>query len=308
VTAPTVRTVLGDVPASSLGFTLGHEHLFTRPPADVTDPDLRMDSEAAAIQEAGDFRAAGGGAIVEMTTVDYGRDAAALARISWASGVHVVAATGYNKGTFADRMTAGRSVAEIAALMAAEVRSGIEGGPVRAGLIKASSSLGGPNSEERKVLEAAVEAHHATGAPIGTHTEKGTWGLEQAEFFLAGGVPPGKVLIGHLDLKPDLSSLLEVAATGVNLGLDQFSKEKYLPDLERVRLVAALVEAGHGRQVIVGGDLARRSYWRAYGGGPGLGFIPGRVVPLMNEHGLGATAIHEIMVEAPRRWLAFEPH
>lgn len=309
-----IRTVLGDLPPEQLGLTLGHEHLVAHPPADVSDPDLWLDDEEAAIRELEAFKQAGGGAVIEMTTVDYGRDVGALERIARTSGVHLIAATGFNKGKYADRLTQSRTVEEMAAWMIAEVREGIrpfspdqphrEESGARAGLIKASSSLEGANPNERKVLEAAIQAHHATGAPISTHTEKGSWALEQAERFIRDGVDPRKVLIGHLDLKPDLPYLLEVAATGVNLGLDQFSKEKYLPDAMRVGLVAALVEAGHGRQILIGGDLARRSYWRAFGHPYGFTFIPTRVKPLLEEAGLSEEQIDDILVQNPRRFLA----
>jgi predicted metal-dependent phosphotriesterase family hydrolase len=62
--------------------------------------------------------------------------------------------------------------------------------PVRAGLIKAATGATGAGPQERRVLAAAIAAHHATGAPIGTHTERTVWALEQAQAFVDGGVPP----------------------------------------------------------------------------------------------------------------------
>lgn len=308
-----IRTILGDIPPQQLGLTLAHEHLYAAPPADVADPDLRIDDQTAAIAEAKTFIQAGGSAVIEMTTVDYGRDVGQLERIARASGLHIVAATGFNKGKFADRLTQNRSIEEIAAWMTAEVQEGVcsfspgqpvqESSTARCGLIKASSSLEGANPNELKVFQAAIQAHHATGAPISTHTEKGTWALGQIELFQAGKVPPGRVLIGHLDLKPDLPYLLEVASTGVNLGLDQFAKEKYLPDARRVELVLALVEAGHGQQILLSGDLARRSYWKYYGHAYGFSFIPTKVKTLLHQAGLEEAQIGDILVGNPRRFL-----
>ncbi len=313
-----IRTVLGDISPEKLGVTLGHDHLMTHPPADVTDADLVMDDVQAATRELESFKRAGGGALVEMTTVDYGRDALRLEWASRDSGVHVIAATGFNKGVFADRLSASRSVPEIAAWMIREVQQGVawsmpekpipfeEYSRARAGLIKASSSLNGANPNELKVFEAAIEAHHATAAPVGTHTEKGTWGLEQGRLLLDGGVPASKVLIGHLDLKPDLPYLLEIAALGVNLGFDQFGKEKYLPDRDRVNLVVKLCQAGHHRQLILGGDMARKSYFKSYGGGPGLEHVPTTVRAMLLEAGLSPEIVSELLVSNPRRWLEFE--
>lgn len=312
-----VRTVTGEIPPEALGLTLGHDHIFASPPSDITDSDLRIDEELASVAEMKAFRAAGGGAMVEMTTVDYGRDISALQRISQATGVHFIAATGFNKGKFADRLTEGRSVEEIAAWMIAEVNQGVrqfskdqpvlETSRARCGLIKASSSLDHANPNELNVFEAAIQAHHVTGAPISTHTEKGTWALEQIALFQTGGVPLNKVLIGHLDLKPELPYLLEVASTGANLGLDQFAKVKYLPDETRVELIAQLVAAGHGKQVLIGGDLARRSYWKHYGDPYGFTFIPLKIVPMLKEAGLNEAQVEDILIDNPKRFLAFSP-
>lgn len=315
--AEIIRTVLGDISPSSLGITLGHDHLMTHPPESITDNDLVMDDVDAAVRELEAFKRAGGGAVVEMTTVDYGRDAGELEEVSKRSGVHVIAATGFNKGTFADALTNGSRVEDIEAWMIGEVMEGVrpfwrpgpraEHSGARAGLIKASSGLDGPNGNEVKVMKAAVYAHRATNAPIGTHTEKGTWGLEQARFFLERGVPAGKVLIGHLDLKPNLPYLLEIARTGVNLGFDQFGKEKYLPDQTRVELISRLCEAGFQHQLILGGDMARKSYFKAYGGGPGLDHVPTTIKTMLLEVDVPPETVQDLLEGNARRWLSFAP-
>jgi hypothetical protein len=66
---------------------------------------------------------------------------------------------------------------------------------------------------------------------------------------------------------------LALARTGVFLGYDCVGKEQYQPDAERVRFIVRLAEAGHARQVLLAGDMARRRYLRAWGGGPGYPFI-----------------------------------
>jgi 5-phospho-D-xylono-1,4-lactonase len=311
-----IRTVLGDIEPSDLGLTLGHDHLMTHPPEDVTDTDLVMDDLEAATRELELFKRAGGGAVVEMTTVDYGRDAGELEKVSRASGVHVIVATGFNKGVFADRLTEKMDVRDITNWMVNEVNIGItrlhkdqpraEFSRARAGIIKASSGLNAANANEQKVFEAAARAHQITRAPIGTHTEKGTWALGQIEIFQDFEVTMSKVLIGHLDLKPDLPYLLEVAKTGVKIGLDQFGKEKYLPDLERVKLIVQLCEAGLEKQIIIGGDMARKSYFKSYGGNPGLEHVPITVKIMLAHAGLSSETIDNILIHNPRRWLEFE--
>ena len=57
--------------------------------------NLRLTDEATAVAEVARFAAVGGGAIADPTTEGIGRDPEALARISRATGVHVVMGTGY---------------------------------------------------------------------------------------------------------------------------------------------------------------------------------------------------------------------
>ena len=301
-----IRTVLGDISSDGLGMILGHEHIITGPPPDITDADLRMDSERKACDELASFKAAGGSAVVEMTTVDYGRDIAALARISRRSGIHVVAATGYNKGKFADRISSKLSTDQIAHWMLEEVLTGASGTQHRCGVIKAASSLDHAGTHERRVFEAAAAAHHASGAPISTHTEAGTWALEQMQLLGDLGVAPQRVLLGHLDRKPDIGYLREVAATGAYMGFDQCGKHKYLPDAERVRLIVELVSDGFARQLIISGDMARCSSLQSYGGGPGYAHVPTTMVPHLKEAGLGTQDIESLIASNAKRLLAFE--
>lgn len=302
-----VRTVLGDVEPETLGVTLAHEHVFANPPDFVDDPDLRLDDEQRSLAELQGFREAGGGAVVDMTTRDYGNDAAVLARVSRTSGVHVIAATGFNKGKFADRLSAAMGTDEIAGWMISEVVGCIGDTGARAGLIKAASGLDGPGAHERRVFEAAASAHLATGAPISTHTERGTWADGQVDLLTCLGVAPANILIGHLDHKPDFGYLRAVAQTGVYMGFDQFSKSKYLPDAERISLIARLVEDGHGDRIVVSGDLARRSYLSAWGGSPGYRFFLGELPAAFAAGGLDGSVYRRFVGDNPRRFLSFEP-
>ena len=313
-----IRTVLGDIIPEALGFTLCHEHLFGRPPPEFAEADLCLNDEASALRELQDFKEAGGAAVVEMTTPDYGRSAAVLGRLSQRSGVHIVAATGFNKAKFADRYASCLTEDALVAWMVKEVSEGVEEPPAfvadflaegsrkaaRVGLIKASSSLGGPTKDEEKVMRAAARAHKTTGAPVSTHTEKATWALEQATFLTEHGVSPKKLLIGHLDFNPDLAYLSEIASLGVYLGLDQFSKDKYLPDAKRIELVVALAEKGFGGQLLLSGDMARKSYWRTFGGA-GFRHIPTTVKQRLREAGMTEEDLDALFIDNPRNWLNF---
>ncbi|MDH5168175.1 aryldialkylphosphatase, partial [Microbacterium sp. RD02] len=91
---PAVRTVLGDIDPSQLGRVDYHEHLFQVSPLLVGD---ELDDEAASGEEAGLLRASGFEAMADATPFGLGRDPAAVARISAATGLHVVATTGRHR-------------------------------------------------------------------------------------------------------------------------------------------------------------------------------------------------------------------
>ena len=306
--APMIQTVRGPIGAADLGVCYGHEHLLGSPPdPSPEEMDFVLDDEDAAVREMRNFRRAGGSAVVEMTTPDYGRDAAGLHRISERTGVHIVCAAGYNKDPFSAPFVGGASVEELTERFVREIVEGVDGSGVRAGLVKAASTLNEISPLAEKVFRAAAAAHLRTGAPISTHTEAGTMALEQVRLLESAGVDPRRVVIGHMDRKLDLSYHLEAASAGVFLGYDQIGKAQYYPDRARAEAIARLVDAGHGNQILLGGDLARRSYWPAWGHaeGPGFAWILEGFVPRLREVGLSDAAIDDLLINNPARAFAF---
>jgi phosphotriesterase-related protein len=98
----------------------------------------------------------------------------------------------------------------------------------------------------------------------------------------------------------------------VFLGFDQISKLKYFPDSVRVERILELVRAGYGRRILLSGDMARRSYLRAYGGGPGyryiaMNFVP-RLVAQFHECGESTSVAvrlgEDLLVNNPREFLS----
>jgi phosphotriesterase-related protein len=302
-----IRTVTGDIEPSALGITLLHEHLLTMPPATVTDRDLELSNEAVMTMELAHFFSAGGRAIVEMSPADYGRNPQGLKRLAEATGVHVVAVTGWIKEAAYTSWSAGRSEHALADEMIADIETGMDGTSIHAGIIKAGSSKNTITPEEEKVFRAAAIAHRETGASVSTHTEAGTMGLEQANLLMSCGVPVERILIGHCDRNLDWDYHLALANLGVTLGYDQIGKEKYHPDSERVAFIKRLVEQGFGGQIALSGDLARQSYFPGYGGwkGPGFTYILWRFAPWLHEEGVDAAVIDRMLVGAARLLLAF---
>jgi predicted metal-dependent phosphotriesterase family hydrolase len=307
---PFVRTVRGDVPPEVLGATYCHEHLRTRPTGEWTggDPDLVLDDERRALAELGLFRDAGGGTIVEVSTEELGRDPDGLRRLAERSGAHIVAATGHICETYWRGVVdvGARTEDELSGGFVRDLVEGINGTIVRAGVIKVGSSEGGPTRTERRVMRAAVAAHRSTGAPITTHTTAGTAPLQQLDVLEAAGVASDRVCVGHLDRRLDWDEHAEVARRGAFLGYDCIAKEQYQPDAERVRFILGLVELGYGGRILLAGDMARRSYLRSWGGGPGYPFILGSFLPGLVSAGLSEDAARALVVENPARFLVWD--
>ncbi len=297
-----VRTILGDIDPDDLGVTLCHEHLFTKPPkwARDQDNDMVLDNVDAAIAEVEDFDGIGGGGLIEMTTVDYGRNARALLAVAEASAVHIISASGYQKGIYYPASVAGDSVEDIAARFVSDITVGMDGTRARAGVIKfGTCRTDHIRDDEGKVQHAVAQAHLATGAPISTHCQAGTLGTLQANGFADLGVDPANVLIGHLDRNLDYGYLREVASTGSWLGFDHWTKPKYPSDELRVEYIERLFSEGHTR-VMVSGDLGRPSYQPHHGGGPGFAGL------LKNfRERLPVDIAEQVLSANPREFFAF---
>lgn len=311
-----VRTVNGDIPPSALGRTYAHEHIIIDPGYVVQlFPDLLLPSVENGARELTDLKAAGGGAVIETMPCDAGRNVLKLAEVSRRSGIHLVAPTGlhlprfYPQGHWRFRMSA----VELADLFVAEIEEGIDAldcaGPGlrrtshRAGIVKVASAARGLDAAERAAFEAAAAAHRRTGCPLITHTESGG-GLDQIELLKARGVPAGKITLSHTDRLPDRDYHRALLRTGANLEYDRTFRAPLGKDNPTLRLFAEMVREFPG-QVMLGTDGARPSYWRSYGGGPGLDYLLREFSDLARTLGVTPELLEITFVEAPARAFSF---
>jgi phosphotriesterase-related protein len=301
---PHVMTVLGPIVPDALGRTLHHEHVIARP-LDVggDDPDLLLDDPARSLAELKLAFDAGLRAVVDMTPVDYGRDVRDLRWIAERSRVHVIAVTGHHKDRHAAPYLGEATVEEILARNVRELTEGIDGTDARAGVVKAGTSLDRITPVEERVLRAAARSSLATGAPVSTHTDRGTMALEQLAVLGDEGLDPARVVVGHLDFALEESYLRRVLETGAFVSFDQISKTKYAPDEARAAMVKTLVDAGHAGQLLLSGDLARKSYLVAYGGGPGWRYVVEGFPRLLTAAGLDDETVRRLYVDNPARAL-----
>jgi phosphotriesterase-related protein len=274
-----VRTVLGDVPSDELGVCYAHEHLvIDGGVAKIINPEISLQRVDDAVEELAPCVAAGVGTVVDAMPADAGRNVVKLAAISRRSGVNVVAATGlhharyYGERHWSDLL----EPQEMAELFVGELRDGIDAhdlnGPVlrrtahRAGVVKVAGSTDGPSARDRRVFEAAARTMARVGTALMTHCEGGTGGVAQLQVLDDLGVPLDRVILSHTDKVVDRQYHRELLSTGAYAVYDQGIRT---PE-GTARLVRWMVEDGHGSQLLLGTDGARRSLWSVLGGSPGL--------------------------------------
>ncbi|WJV50477.1 phosphotriesterase family protein [Streptomyces flavofungini] len=296
-----VRTVLGDVDPGELGVCDAHDHLFLRSPQ---LPGQELDSVAAAAAELAAFRAEGGRSVVQWTPHGMGRHAAELPGLARTTGVGIVAATGLHQAVhYSPELLAELGAGDpdvLAALFVRELTQGIGDSGVRAGLIKVAGGFHGLDAHARWTMTAAAGAHLATGAPIAVHLELGTGALDVLD-LLCGAleVPPDKVILGHLNRAPDLEVHREAASAGAWLAFDGPSRANHATDWRMPDAVRALVGAGHGDQLLLGGDTTTAGA-RSVNGGPGMPHLLRRVRPRL-ESAVGKELVDRIVTVNPGR-------
>jgi phosphotriesterase-related protein len=317
----TVRTVLGDIPAAKLGATDSHTHVI-RLAGPLVDGDgaFLLASPEKAIEELARFRGAGGGAVVDMTPSAPGRSTALLADVSRAAGVHVIAATGFVDWAMYPGTRAWMEsvpVERLAGLIADEITEGADAnnytspvvarGTERAGVIKIATGYQVITPLQQKLIQAAAAAHRMTGAPISVHTERGTCVLELVERLRAEQVQPESVLVAHTFHNPDPYYQRDMAQTGIYLIQDGPGRVHYAPESDTISQIERFLSDGFADRLLLAGDHSKRSYWTAYGGGPGFDYGLATFVRRLHRLGIPESVTRAMTVENPARALRIRP-
>jgi 5-phospho-D-xylono-1,4-lactonase len=307
-----VMTVTGRVAAATLGVVDAHDHLFMRSAAMPGEEFEDLDLSTAEVVEA---RTSGIGAIVELTPIGLGRRPDLMRAVSVATGVPVIAATGYHRDAHypAGHWVLEASVAELAERIVRDLEDGMHPhdwtdatsalDPSRAGVIKAGASYHHASAAERRRLAAAAMGSRRGGVAIVVHTEIGTFGHEILSLLEADGVAADRIVLAHLDRNPDAELHAEIASRGVMIEYDTMGRTKYRPDSDLLDLIERMVDFGHLDRLLVGLDLGRRDYFRAYGGGPGMRYLMETFVRRLRRR-IGNDAVEAILVANPARTFA----
>ncbi len=304
----TVETALGPVATTELGPTLMHEHIVTRSPGVQENWPHLFDRDgilAMAERKMADLRARGIRSIVDLTTVDLGRDIGLIVDVARRSRVQVIVATGV--WWMPPRYFASHGIDEAAALFIRDITAGIGTSGVKAAIIKCATDTAGVTPVIEKVLRACARAQKATGVPISTHTwAPGRSGESQQAIFAQEGVDLARVVIGHSGDSDDLDYLRGLMERGSTIGMDRFGLENYLPTLKRVEVLARLCAEGYAGKMVLSHDAncwtdamsedekrRTRPLWH-------YNHISDDILPALRKAGVTEDHIEQMLVRNPR--------
>lgn len=331
-----IQTVLGSIRPEELGVTLAHEHLLLdiQPPEKRDEPGFpitlenvgyirrhwdrnrdnrRLKSEADAIEEMRGFKAAGGSAVVEVSSIGLDRDPEGLRRISEASGVHVIMGASYYVHNYHPPEVEDLSEDALTECIVAELTHGVGETGIVPGIIGEVGLAWPVHPREARVLRASARAQRATGAALMIHPGRDAAApLDAVQRATAAGGDPERTIVAHVDGRVfDRDAMQALAATGCYVEFDLFGQESsYYPlapidmpnDATRVDHLRALMDAGYAERLLVAQDICKKHSLKRYGG-EGYSHILDNVVPLMQRKGWSEAEINTVLVDNPARVL-----
>jgi len=311
-----VWSVSGPVAAGDLGITSAHDHLTIDIAGGPRLKAFSLPADDSIVGEVAAFRAAGGGTLVDLTNECMGRNVQRMKEISDATGVTVIASTGYYTKPLSP------AVGDVHALVrhfVEELQVGIGGTEIRAGVIgEIGTGDTMPGQWERLMFQAAALAHVETDAAIATHTFSGRYARWQLDLLTSYGVAPKRISIGHIDesfaadgspLSIDL--IIEMADRGAYVAFDTVGNTLYSPfqerlepsDHQRALAIVQLVDRGYQDHILLGQDVCHPLQLAANGGG-GYAHIINSFIPMLRYLDVPMATIRKFLIQNPRRWLA----
>ena len=309
----TINSVLGPIDTAGLGFTLMHEHLLIVAagiPPNYTGL-LGNGFMETIIKKLTRAKQEGIDTIVDATTLDLGRDVTVMAEAAHRSGVNIIACTGWWLD-IPTRFFDGVSIDQFVRLFVREIKEGIAGTDIKAGIIKAASDMAGVLPEEEVILRAVARAHLETNAPIMLHSySPGQIARQQLAILRDEGVDLRRVKVDHSNDTTDLEYLTWLLDQGCYLGLDRYPGRNTSP-LARTRTMKALIDAGYRDHLLPSHDCSLA--WPITETSPdlqqeretrfadGLLYMKKVVFPQLAELGVPEADIASLCVDGPRKF------
>lgn len=311
-----VNSVLGPIPAEQLGVVALHESLLSVVPGAEYAFDIDLDrvaifdTLAAKLRE---FKAAGGGTIVDATGMFHGRDLRLLESLARVTGVNIVASTGMGPeenlgGYFLTPQTNPPTpwpAEKFADLLALEITDGMVVPRLErrhpAGLIVVEADRAGITPTEVSLVQGAARAAAATGVALSIR-----WGADAATdvaHALNEGLDADRIVVADCDRAEAVTAgvAARLASEGCYVAVDHVGNARpgYIDDAARVTLVVDLIAQGVANRILLSSN--------AIGVAAGLetaevpfGFVVGAFASMLRDAGVADADVTQILVNNPR--------
>ena len=268
------------------------------------------------IEEVKEYKRFGGDTIVEVTTSGISPDYEFLKEVSKASGVNIICSTGYYLGHTISDDVLSSSIDSLVESMVHDLKIGRNG--IKAGCIGEIGCQYPLADFERKSLVAAAKAQAQVGCALIIHPGRDESSpFEIIDILKNAGADISKTVMSHLDrtFVPNSGKLEEFANYSTcYMEFDLFGMEvshyqnnlefDFLSDAQRIQAIKQLIKHGYEDRIVIAHDVHTRHRLLKYGG-HGYSHILENVVPKMLDRGITQENIKKILVDNPKRWLAF---
>jgi predicted metal-dependent phosphotriesterase family hydrolase len=311
------RSITGDIPSEQMGITYSHEHIVIEESfPTLSNPDFLLNDVEKISSELSGLKALGCSTMVDTMPANAGRNVLKSAEISKRTGINIIIPTGIHLEIYypPSHWRYHYTEDQLTDLFVRDIRIGIDkydyNGPIiertpyKAGLIKLATGDGPFTKHQEKIFHAVVNTHRETGAPILTHTNNGNHAIAQAELFEKLGANLNHIVLSHVDKNKDIQYHHALMQTGVSVEYDSAFRWKATDENWTYTLLEKLLPL-YLNQITAGMDAARNTYWKAYGGKPGLDYLLTTFPEELNKRGLNAY-FNNIFIATPKRIFEFE--
>jgi phosphotriesterase-related protein len=315
---PSVNTVLGAIHPEEMGITAMHTQVLSACPGWVSESEWwryvprlfgKWDKDLA------DYKELGGGSVVASLGVGMKHDMEVYRLLSRATGIHIIASTGFWGERGASTPLPLRDIDSYTEFFFDELTQGIGKTKARAGVIEIRIPQHQMTAVDEITLRAAARVVKRTGCCLmiyGIFTAR-----RQVDILMEEGTDPSRIVIGDCDDARglELERDKEFCRKGFHVGYTHIGSEPtwmvaphVLSDFIRADLVKAMVEAGFIDQLIISAgpdsSVSTGGQWATPYSGVTVGTLL-HFIPKLYRVFLTDDDIDKILIGNPKRLLPF---